>query len=196
MDNSLLKPEQPFMDSREYGGFLYLTPTFQCLNKLVLPAQPYVFGVLLQKWEVPWAKVFPLRLLLRLGAEFRCKLAKLPTSHYQITRAYKRCVANNFALFVSDYPCPLVSMRRRRAVFGEIGHTIMNLLVDFRHFRYQIAHVRGASIYMRDKTTYVNLPRNRYEDVSRAKQCDFCILFTLVVHVHALVQFVYISVKM
>ena len=72
MDNSIIS--EPFLGSRDYGGFLYLTSTFQCLNKLVLPDGPHVFGVLLQKWEIPWAKVFPLRLLLRLGAEFRCKL--------------------------------------------------------------------------------------------------------------------------
>lgn len=46
----------------------------QCQQKLILPTPPYIFGVLLQKWEIPWAKVFPLRLMLRLGAEFRCKL--------------------------------------------------------------------------------------------------------------------------
>ena len=44
-------------------------------------------------------QVFPLRLMLRMGAEFRY------------------------------YPCPLVSTRNRKPVFCEIGHTIMNLLV-------------------------------------------------------------------
>ena len=43
-------------------------------------------------------QVFPLRLLLRLGAEFRY------------------------------YPAPLFSVRHRKPVFGEIGHTIVNLL--------------------------------------------------------------------
>jgi len=64
---------QSFLDSRDHGGILYIRPTFQCLHKLLLPSPPYVFGILLQKWETPWAKVFPLRLLLRLGAEYRCK---------------------------------------------------------------------------------------------------------------------------
>ena len=40
----------------------------------------------------------PLRLMLRLGAEFRY------------------------------YPAPLVSVRGRKPVYGEIGHTIMNVL--------------------------------------------------------------------
>ena len=64
---------QTFLGSRDHGGFLYVQPTFQCMTKLPLPECPYLFGVLLQKWEVPWAKVFPIRLMLRLGAEYRCK---------------------------------------------------------------------------------------------------------------------------
>ena len=62
-----------FLGSREHCGFLYVRSSFQCLQKLSLPPAPYVFGILLQQWETPWAKVFPIRLMLRLGAEFRCK---------------------------------------------------------------------------------------------------------------------------
>ena len=47
---------------------------------------------------MPWAKVFPLRLLLRLGAESRY------------------------------YPAPLWSIRSRKTVYREIGNTIMKLL--------------------------------------------------------------------
>lgn len=50
------------------------------------------------RWETPWATVFPIRLMLRLGAEYRY------------------------------YPCMLVSIRNRRPVYWEIGHTIINLL--------------------------------------------------------------------
>lgn len=49
---------------------LFLSPTFQPLEGLTLPSQPFLFGLLIQKLEVPWAKVFPLRLLLRLGSEY------------------------------------------------------------------------------------------------------------------------------
>lgn len=56
----------------EYSGFFFLKPTFQCLNKIPLPEQPYMFGILIQKYELPWARVFPLRLMLRLGAEYKC----------------------------------------------------------------------------------------------------------------------------
>ena len=65
---------QSFLDSRSHGGFLYIRSTFQCTNKLLLPPSPFLFAILLQKWETPWAKVFPIRLMLRLGAEFRCEL--------------------------------------------------------------------------------------------------------------------------
>ncbi|XP_067677797.1 zinc finger FYVE domain-containing protein 16-like isoform X2 [Haliotis asinina] len=128
---------QSFLDSRDHGGFLYLRPTFQCLQKLPLPSPPYLFGVLLQKWETPWAKVFPLRLLLRLGAEYRY------------------------------YPCPLVSIRNRKPVFFEIGHTIMNLLADFRNYQYMLPQIRGVHIHMEDKKTVINFPRNRYDELMK-----------------------------
>ncbi|XP_071117294.1 zinc finger FYVE domain-containing protein 16-like isoform X1 [Haliotis cracherodii] len=128
---------QSFLDSRDHGGFLYLRPTFQCLQKLPLPSPPHLFGVLLQKWETPWAKVFPLRLLLRLGAEYRY------------------------------YPCPLVSIRNRKPVFFEIGHTIMNLLADFRNYQYMLPQIRGVHIHMEDKKTVINFPRNRYDELMK-----------------------------
>ncbi|XP_021342255.1 uncharacterized protein LOC110442795 isoform X2 [Mizuhopecten yessoensis] len=128
---------QSFLNSRDHGGMLYIYPTFQCLHKLVLPKPPYVFGILLQKWETPWAKVFPIRLLLRLGAEYRY------------------------------YPCPLISVRNRKPVFFEIGHTIMNLLADFRNFQYMLPQIKGVTIHMEDKKTIMNFPRNRYDDLMK-----------------------------
>ncbi|XP_071377019.1 zinc finger FYVE domain-containing protein 9-like, partial [Centroberyx affinis] len=62
---------QSFLGSKEHGGFLYISPSFQSLQDLLLPNPPYLFGILIQKWETPWAKVFPIRLMLRLGAEYR-----------------------------------------------------------------------------------------------------------------------------
>lgn len=62
---------QSFLGSKEHGGFLYISPTFQSLQDLLLPNPPFLFGILVQKWETPWAKVFPIRLMLRLGAEYR-----------------------------------------------------------------------------------------------------------------------------
>ncbi|MEQ2204545.1 hypothetical protein XENOCAPTIV_014968, partial [Xenoophorus captivus] len=61
------------LDSEEHAGFLYVRSTLQSLQGLPLPNQPYLFGLLVHRAEVPWAKAFPLRLMLRLGAEYRCK---------------------------------------------------------------------------------------------------------------------------
>nr|APU50779.1 zinc finger FYVE domain-containing protein 9-like protein MW [Saccoglossus kowalevskii] len=128
---------QGFLGSREHGGFLYIRPSFQCVRKLLLPDSPYLFGVLLQKWETPWAKVFPVRLMLRLGAEFRY------------------------------YPCPLMSVRFRKPVYGEVGHTIMNLLADFKNYQYMLPQIKGVTIHMQDRQTSINFPKNRYDDIMK-----------------------------
>ena len=62
-----------FLGSVEHAGFLYVHATLQSLQGLPLPNQPYLFGLLVHRAEVAWAKAFPLRLMLRLGAEYRCK---------------------------------------------------------------------------------------------------------------------------
>jgi len=69
-------------------------------------------------------------------------------------------------LIFADYPCPLISVRYRKPVYGEIGHTIMNLLADFRNFQYMLPQIRGVVIYMENKQTHILFPRNRYDDVS------------------------------
>lgn len=109
----ILFPEGLF-GSKEYCGFLFVRPTAQCLSNVILPPSPFLVALLIQRIEgeiykvsiaklisadaVPWAKVFPLRLILRLGAEF------------------------------NSYPCPVVSYRQRKAVYCEVGHTILNVL--------------------------------------------------------------------
>ncbi|KAM7166956.1 zinc finger FYVE domain-containing protein 16 isoform 3-T4 [Macrochelys suwanniensis] len=90
---------ESFLGSKDHGGFLFVAPTFQKLDNLLLPNNPFLCGILIQKLEIPWAKVFPIRLMLRLGAEY------------------------------GAYPTPVTSIRHRKPLFGEIGHTIMNLLV-------------------------------------------------------------------
>lgn len=59
-----------FLGSKDHAGMLFFSPSCQPLDGLTLPSQPFLFGLLIQKLEVPWAKVFPLRLLLRLGLEY------------------------------------------------------------------------------------------------------------------------------
>ncbi|KAK9293431.1 hypothetical protein QLX08_011628 [Tetragonisca angustula] len=124
-----------FLDSREHAGFLFIRQTSQCLQKIILPPAPYLIGLLVHRWETPWAKVFPLRLVLRLGAEYRY------------------------------YPCPLFSVRFRDALYFEIGHTVMKVLADFRNFAYTLPSVRGLTIHLRNRMTDVMFPRNRYDQV-------------------------------
>lgn len=83
-----------------YGGFLYVRCNFQSIEGLATPAAgtPYLFGLLITKWELPWARLFPLRLMLRLGAEFRY------------------------------YPTPLWSERDRPSAYNDIGNTMMKIL--------------------------------------------------------------------
>ncbi|XP_007433015.1 zinc finger FYVE domain-containing protein 9 [Python bivittatus] len=129
---------QNFLSSKEHGGFLYVTPAYQSLQDLVLPTPPYLFGILIQKWETPWAKVFPIRLMLRLGAEYRL------------------------------YPCPLFSVRFRKPLFGETGHTIMNLLADFRNYQYTLPVVQGLVVDMEVRKTSIKIPSNRYNEMMKA----------------------------
>lgn len=114
--------------SKEHGGFVFIRSSYQCIQKLLLPKAPYLIALLIHRyvafcriycssnlksklrflefccflyfprWETPWARLFPIRLVLRLGAEYRY------------------------------YPCPLVSIRNRPALFTDIGHTIISLL--------------------------------------------------------------------
>ncbi|XP_032684691.1 zinc finger FYVE domain-containing protein 9 isoform X2 [Odontomachus brunneus] len=123
------------LGSREHTGFLFIRQTLQCLQKIILPPAPFLVGLLVHRWETPWAKVFPLRLLLRLGAEYRY------------------------------YPCPLVSVRFRDALYFEIGHTVMKVLADFRNFGYTLPGVKGLTIHLKNRTTDVMFPRNRYDQV-------------------------------
>ncbi|KAJ0059070.1 hypothetical protein NL108_007444, partial [Boleophthalmus pectinirostris] len=129
---------QSFLGSKEHGGFLYISPSFQSLQDLLLPNPPFLFGVLIQKWETPWAKVFPIRLMLRLGAEYRF------------------------------YPCPLFSVRFRKPLFGETGHTIMNLLADFRNYQYSLPAVKGLVVDMEVRKTSIKIPSNRYNELMKA----------------------------
>ncbi|XP_044248895.1 zinc finger FYVE domain-containing protein 9 [Drosophila takahashii] len=127
-----------FLGSREHGGFIFIRPTYQCLQGVIVPDNPYLVGVLIHRHEVPWAKVLPLRLILRLGAQYRY------------------------------YPCPLISVRGRESVYGEIAQTIINFLVDFRNYSYSLPAIRGLYIHMEDRQTTVIIPKYRQQDVIKA----------------------------
>lgn len=127
-----------FLGSKEHGGFLFIRTTFQCMQNIIVPDNPYLIGILIHRWEVPWAKILPLRLMLRLGALHRY------------------------------YPSPHVSVRGRNSVYAEIAQTIVNFLADFRTYSYTIATIRGMYIHMEDRKTSVLIPRNRYDQIMKA----------------------------
>ncbi|XP_022360459.1 zinc finger FYVE domain-containing protein 16 [Enhydra lutris kenyoni] len=128
---------ESFLSSKDHGGFLFITPTFQKLDDLLLPSNPFLCGILIQKLEIPWAKVFPMRLMLRLGAEYKA------------------------------YPAPLTSVRGRKPLFGEIGHTIMNLLVDLRNYQYTLHNIDQLLIHMEMGKSCIKIPRKKYNDVMK-----------------------------
>ncbi|KAL1443385.1 hypothetical protein MTO96_007473 [Rhipicephalus appendiculatus] len=130
-------PPAGVLGSSDHGGFLLLPHMGQCLDGLVLPRPPWLCAVLLQRMELPWARLLPLRLLLRLGAEFEA------------------------------YPYPMVSVRGRRSVYSEVGHTIMTVLLDFRNFQYQLANLSGLLVHLEGRQTTVRVPRNRYDALVR-----------------------------
>ena len=78
------------LDNKDNAGFLYYQPTeFHlkcCLKSIVdyLPEEKYLIGYLLQKWEIPWAKLFPLRLFLSIGENFKSNLPKKLTKKKEI----------------------------------------------------------------------------------------------------------------
>ncbi|XP_030598075.1 zinc finger FYVE domain-containing protein 16 isoform X2 [Archocentrus centrarchus] len=126
-----------FLGSKDHAGMVFFSPTCQSLDGLTLPSQPFLFGLLIQKLEVPWAKVFPLRLLLRLGAEY------------------------------NSYPTTLTSIRCRDSVYRETGHTIMNLLADLRNYQYSLSAVEGLRIHMEMGHSYIEIPKSRFNEVQK-----------------------------
>lgn len=124
-----------FLGSKDHAGMLFFSPSCQSLDGLSLPPQPFLFGVLIQKLEVPWAKVFPLRLLLRLGSEY------------------------------AVYPTALTSVRFRASVYRETGHTIMNLLSDLRNYQYSLTVVEGLKIHMEMGRSYIDIPKSSFTEM-------------------------------
>uniref|UniRef100_A0A7M5XFZ6 Smad anchor for receptor activation-like C-terminal domain-containing protein n=3 Tax=Clytia hemisphaerica TaxID=252671 RepID=A0A7M5XFZ6_9CNID len=136
------------LEQLEYDASLCCTPknvamlffkhSLQCIKKLIIPTSPYLFGMYIEKSELPWAKNFPLRLLLRVGAEYKY------------------------------YPCPLLNILDRPAVYDGVGRTILDLLADFRNFQYTIPRVVGVTINLRGKDTIIRLPQHRYDEIMKA----------------------------
>lgn len=63
----------------DFNAILYVHASLQSTHNVIMPdrlkvgggGQQVLFGLLVKHTEIPWAKLFPLRLLLRMGAEYR-----------------------------------------------------------------------------------------------------------------------------
>ncbi|XP_041282569.1 zinc finger FYVE domain-containing protein 16 [Onychostruthus taczanowskii] len=126
-----------FLSNKEHGGFLFVSPTFQQLDDQILPDNPFLCGILIHKLEIPWAKVFPIRLMLRLGAEY------------------------------GAYPTPVVSVRHREPLFGDIGHTIMNLLADLRNYKYTLHTIDNLFVHVEMGRSCIKIPLRKYNEVMK-----------------------------
>ncbi|XP_074936003.1 zinc finger FYVE domain-containing protein 16 [Phalacrocorax aristotelis] len=135
MDN--ITVTENFLGNEEHGGFLFVSPTFQKLDDKILPDNPFLCGILIHKLEICWAKVFPIRLMLRLGAEY------------------------------GAYPAPVVSFRHRKPLFGEIGHTIMNLLVDLRNYQYTLHTIDNLFVHVEMGRSCIKIPQRKYNEVMK-----------------------------
>ena len=76
VDLSVVQPfnETGFLGSTNLTALMFIRSTFQCSKGLCLPSPPFLFAILIHRLELPWAILFPLRLKLRLGAEYKRKL--------------------------------------------------------------------------------------------------------------------------
>ncbi|XP_068279488.1 zinc finger FYVE domain-containing protein 16 isoform X2 [Nyctibius grandis] len=126
-----------FLGNKEHGGFLFVSPTFQKLDDRILPDNPFLCGILIHKLEIPWVKVFPIRLMLRLGAEY------------------------------GAYPTPVVSFRHRKPLFGDTGHTIMNLLVDLRNYQYTLHTIDNLFVHVEMGRSCIKIPLRKYNEVMK-----------------------------
>ncbi|XP_039261232.2 uncharacterized protein LOC120337504 isoform X1 [Styela clava] len=139
---------------KENAGFMFVQASSQpldglsCLKRKLkhvsgelnnteddLAIRSMLFAILVQKTEAPWATLFPMRLMLRLGMETK------------------------------QYPCPLFSVRQRQPVYHELGHTILGILCDFRNFKYRVVSVPGLRVVATaNGNVSVQIPCNRFTD--------------------------------
>lgn len=129
--------------SRDTAGLLFVRPCADhCLKNLIVPDKKFLVALVLQRWEVPWSKVFPMRLLLRLGHKYE------------------------------TYPYPIVSYRSRDPVYYEVGHTIISILGDFRNFRYSLTHVDGLKVILDKTTRKVTVELHQSNYLQFSKVLD------------------------
>ncbi|CAF2393573.1 unnamed protein product [Rotaria sp. Silwood2] len=134
---SLSSSSTTFLGSSTATGFLYISEPTSLYN--LFPEAPYIFGILIHRLELPTAQCFPMRLLLRLGYEYK------------------------------SYPWPLFSIINRDSMFSDTQQTIMSLLCDFRSFTYVLPTIRGVTISVGIQgSVSIRIPRNRHDDMLKS----------------------------
>lgn len=145
---------------KEWAGILHIRSSFQCLDKLPLPYSSFLIGILIHRWELPWAKILPLRLLLALGNQSRF------------------------------YPCSIISDRYRSSVYVEISQTILQIISPVFSFPnnleqgfidpHSIPTVPGMWIHLlASQETIVQIPKLSYQallDILSYRQSEFLTL--------------------
>lgn len=68
--------EEILFNNKNNSGFLYQKPNVQHKSIIesiqsYLPDDPYIISYLIHRSEIQWAKLFPLRLYLRLGEQLK-----------------------------------------------------------------------------------------------------------------------------
>ena len=81
---------------------------------------------------------------------------------------YKDIKVDSILSMIKVYPCPFVSERARKPVYGDIGHTIMSLLCDTRNYQYTIPQIDGLSIRMSGLHTHITIPEQQYDMIVKS----------------------------
>ena len=107
VDLSVVQPfnETGFLGSTNLTALMFIRSTFQCSKGLCLPSPPFLFAILIHRLELPWAILFPLRLKLRLGAEYKRKLLIYKCLYTIALRQAASLLTLYGKLFTSVHPC-------------------------------------------------------------------------------------------
>uniref|UniRef100_H2Z608 Smad anchor for receptor activation-like C-terminal domain-containing protein n=1 Tax=Ciona savignyi TaxID=51511 RepID=H2Z608_CIOSA len=151
--SEFLSSMDEFNGSKDFAGVLFVRQSCQDVDAMrhdesvssfhnnfssnTVQFSSTLFALLVCKSEVPWANLFPHRLLCALGAQ------------------------------ANQYPCPLVNEKYRKPVYRELGNTILSILCDFRNFKYKVISVQGLVVIVKNSTITINLPCNRFPDIMK-----------------------------
>lgn len=132
--------EHGLFDDKTLNGVLFVEPThLQYLDDVITaPQNSFLVCMLLRRSEIPWAKIFPMRLYYGFGYKF------------------------------GIYSSTFINYRKRDPLYYEVGHSIISILGDFRNYRYSVTHIEGMKVrYSKDiGKVYVSFPKSSYKQVN------------------------------